>query len=109
MASNRIIADTVNKQLAKQVAVAVDRLLDSRAEITRVLKELNASSNGSDWAALAAELGLIAIGSYTAAAQAQDLVSIWTGVDNVLNGTSYVNGPTASSATLNELARVDQG
>lgn len=109
MASNRIIGDVKNKQLAALVAIAVDRLLDSRAEISRVLKSLQASSNGSDWAALAAELGLAAIGSYTAAQQAQDLVSIFTGANDVLNGTSYTSGATASSATLGELARVDQG
>lgn len=50
-----------------------------------------------------------AIGSYTPAQQAQDLVSIWTAVNDVLNGASYVNGAVQSSATLNELGRVDQG
>lgn len=109
MASNRIVGDIKNKQLAALVAIAVDRLQDSRAEVSRILKLLSAASNGSDWAALAAEMGLAAIGSYTAAQQAEDLVSIMTGVDNVLNGTGYTSGATASSATLNELARVDLG
>lgn len=110
MASNRIIGDTQNKALAKRVAVAVDRLLDSREEIARVLRDLNSSSNGNDWTALAGELGLQAIGTYSAAQQAQDLVFLFNCANDVLNGTIYVDsGSVSTKARLDELYRVDQG
>ena len=98
MASNRILMDTANKQLAKQAAIAVDRMLDSLAEMRRIKLILDATTTGSDWAALAAELGLTALGTYTAVAQAQDTWTIWS------NATARID-----DAAVLEMKRLDQG
>lgn len=98
MASNRIITDTENKQLAKMAAIATDRLLDSLAEMRRIKLILDASTTGSDWAALADELGLTLLGAYTAAAQAQDFWTIWS------NATARID-----DAAVLEMKRLDQG
>lgn len=95
MASNRIPYDP-NKQLSKQVAVAVDRLLDCNAEMRRVKKILDNATNGSDWAALAAELGLPATQAGADAAQA-----LWTIFSNA---TARVD-----DAAVTECSRLDQG
>lgn len=108
MASNRIVVDQT-KQFGKLVAIAVDRLMDSRAEIARLKKSMDAATLSNDWPALAAELGLVAIGSYTASQQAQDLWTLFSNADTVLNGTAFVNGGTSSKAALDELYRADQG
>lgn len=97
MASNRILYDPT-KQLSKQVAIAIDRILDSQAEMRRVKKILDNAQNGGDWAALASELGLVTVGSYTAAQQAQDLWTIFS------NATARVD-----DAAVTECSRLDQG
>lgn len=98
MASNRILMDTATKQLAKQAAIAVDRLLDSLAEMRRIKLILDAATTGSDWASLASELGLVTVGVYTAAAQAQDAWTMWSAA------TARIDDP----AVL-EMKRLDQG
>lgn len=96
MASNRILYDAATKQLGKQVAIAVDRLLDSQAEMRRVKKILDAAQTGSDYAALAAELGLPA--TTPGATAAQDLWTIFS------NATARVD-----DSAVTECARLDQG
>lgn len=95
MATTRIIYDTT-RQLSKQVAVAVDRLLDSQAEMRRVRQILNASTSGNDWPALAAELGLPATQPGADAAQA-----LWTIFSNATDRIDH--------AAVTECARLDQG
>jgi hypothetical protein len=95
MPSNRILYDS-SKQLSKQVAIAVDRLLDSNAEMRRVKKILDNAQSGGDWAALAAELGLPA--NATGAQQAQDLWTIFS------NAAARVDDPAVT-----ECSRLDQG
>lgn len=94
MASNRILYDS-SKQLSKQVAIAVDRLLDSQAEMRRVKKILDSAQTGGDYAALAVELGLTGA---NAAQQAQDLWTIFS------NATVRVDDPAVT-----ECSRLDQG
>lgn len=96
MASNRILYDAATKQLGKMVAVAVDRILDSQAEMRRVKKILDAAQTGGDYAALAAELGLPANQAGADAAQA-----LWTIFSNA---TVRVD-----DAAVTECARLDQG
>ena len=98
MASNRIISDTDNKQLAKMAAIATDRLLDSLAEMRRIKLILDSATTGSDWASLAVELGLVTVGSYTDAQQAQDFWTIWS------NATTRID-----DAAVLEMKRLDQG
>lgn len=95
MASNRILYDS-SKQLSKQIAVAVDRLLDSQAEIRRVRQILNNATSGNDWAALAAELGLPANQNGADAAQA-----LWTIFSNAADRIDH--------AAVTECSRLDQG
>ena len=95
MASNRILYDP-SKQLSKQVAIAVDRLLDSQAEIRRVRQILNNATSGDDWAALAAELGLPATQGGADAAQA-----LWTIFSNAADRVDH--------AAVTECSRLDQG
>jgi hypothetical protein len=98
MSSNRIISDTSGKQLAKMAAIATDRLLDSLAEMRRIKLILDSATTGNDWAALAIELGLTTVGSYTAAQQAQDFWTIWS------NATTRID-----DAAVLEMKRLDQG
>lgn len=95
MASNRILYDQT-KQLSKQLAIAVDRLMDSQAEIRRVRQILNNASSGGDWASLAAEMGLPATAE--GATQAQDL---WTIFSNAADRIDH--------AAVTECSRLDQG
>lgn len=98
MASNRIITNTATKQLAKMAAIATDRILDSLAEMRRIKLILDNATTGSDWDSLAAELGLVTTGSYTAAQQAQDFWTIWS------NATARID-----HSAVTELSRMDQG
>lgn len=98
MASNRIITNTADKQLAKMAAIATDRLLDSLAEMRRIKLILDSATTGNDWPALAVELGLVTAGSYTDAQQAQDFWTIWS------NATSRID-----DAAVLEMKRLDQG
>lgn len=98
MASNRIIVDAANKQLAKMVAVGTDRLLDSLAEMRRIKLIMDAATTANDWVALAGELGLVPVGIYTAAQQAQDAWTIWS--------TALAAIDVAAVA---EMKRLDQG
>lgn len=95
MASNRIIVDAANKQLAKMAVVAIDRMLDSLAEMRRVKSILDSAQTGADYAALALELGLTGPNAVT---QAQDF---WTIFSNAKDRIDH--------AAVLELARLDQG
>ena len=95
MASNRILYDS-SKQLSKQVAIAVDRLLDAQAEMRRVRQILNNASFGDDWAALAAELGLPATQAGADAAAA-----LWAIFSNAADRVDH--------AAVTECSRLDQG
>lgn len=92
MATTRILYDG-SSQLGKQVATAVDRLLDSLAEMRRVKKILDSATSGSAWADLAAE-----IGGGINATQAQDL---WTIFSNAAGAIDV--------AAVLECNRLDQG
>ena len=95
MASSRILYSQTT-QLGKQLAQAVNAILEARAHVQRVLPILNAASYGNDWAALAAELGLPADAAGEAAAQ-----TLWT-----IFATA---APSIDSAVVAELSRLDQG
>lgn len=96
MATNRILYDAATKQLGKMVAMATDRILDSLAEMRRIKLIMDSASNGADWAALAAELGLPATSQ--GATDAQNLWTIFS------NATGRID-----DAAVLEMKRLDQG
>lgn len=96
MPSTRILYDAAGKQLGRQVAIAVNRLRVSQAEMVRVKEILDSSQAGSDFVALAAELGLPA--TQAGQDEAQALWAIFS------NATDRVN-----HAAVDECARIDQG
>lgn len=90
--TTRILYDG-GSRLGKQVATAVDRLLDSQAEMRRVKKIIDSATFNSDWASLAAELG----GGITS----QNAADLWTIFSNAAG--------RVDDAAVTECARLDQG
>jgi hypothetical protein len=98
MATTRIIYSQ-DGQTGKMLASAVNKWKQAQEEISRVKAILDSASSGSDWGAVAAELG----GGITSTGgggggQAQDA---WTIVSNAKTALD--------DAALLELARLDQG
>lgn len=96
--TQRIPYKQADSNLGKMVAQSVNDVMLALASARRTGKLLDATSSGSDWAALAGDLKLVDLPGYTALAQAQDLWTIFSTAKNAID-----------VAQVAELARLDQG
>jgi hypothetical protein len=90
-------------QTSKMLAQAINLAVNHHAEMMRVKSILDDASNGNDWTAVAAELGLT---GPTANADAQNA---WTIISTYLDALNSNASQAFVKDKFGELSRLDQG